>query len=429
MNPEEPRNQNDFREDGSFRERDGKASDLKERSGQAPKVEEAPEENGRRLRSENSLDKREALREDPSPRKPEISDDSSERNRNQTSDGEPGWFHRFFRGHPLRIMMALTAVAILATAGIYYWNYLSSYEWTDDAQIDGHINPISPRIEGTIIHVYVEDTYHVKKGDPLADIDPADYEVALDQARSNLAQAEAALNAATHEYGVALANLAQAEATNVKAQRDAERYRQLFEKSVIPRAQYEEQLRIGKVDDAAALSARANLGAAAIAIDQRKATAAAAKATLDQATLNLSYTRIAAPVAGVVGEKSAEVGARVQPGQELLAIVPLNDVWVTANFMETQLRNMARGQPATIHVDTTGHDYKGYVEGMPAASGEKFSLLPPENATGNYVKVVQRLPVRIRLYQGEDPHHWLRPGMSVEPTVWVRFAESRTQRR
>jgi membrane fusion protein, multidrug efflux system len=131
----------------------------------------------------------------------------------------------------------------------------------------------------------------VKKGDPLADIDPADYEVALNQARANLAQAEAALNAATHEYGVALANLAQAEATNVKAQRDVERYRQLFEKSVIPRAQYEEQLRIGKVDDAAALSARANLGAAAIAIDQRKATAAAAKATLDQATLNLSYTR------------------------------------------------------------------------------------------------------------------------------------------
>jgi membrane fusion protein, multidrug efflux system len=205
-------------------------------------------------------------------------------------------------------------------------------------------------------------------------LDPADYEVALDQARSNLAQAEAALNAATHEYGVALANLAQAEATNVKAQRDAERYRQLFEKSVIPRAQYEEQLRIGKVDDAAALSARANLGAAAIAIDQRKATAAAAKATLDQATLNLSYTRIAAPVAGVVGEKSAEVGARVQPGQELLAIVPLNDVWVTANFMETQLRNMARGQPATIHVDTTGHDYKRLCRGD--AGSERRKVQP-----------------------------------------------------
>jgi membrane fusion protein (multidrug efflux system) len=141
-----------------------------------------------------------------------------------------------------------------------------------------------------------------------------------------------------------MANLAQAEATNVKAQRDVQRYRQLFAKNVIPREQYEEQLRIGKVDDAAVLSARATLGASAIAIDQRDATAAAAKATLDQAELNLSYTRIAAPVAGVVGEKSAEVGERVQPGQELLAIVPLTNIWITANFMETQLRKMAQGQ-------------------------------------------------------------------------------------
>ena len=429
MTREEPRNQNDFRDDDSSRECDGEASELKQRLEQKPQVEEASDATGRKFKSEKLLEKREALREDPFSRKPEISDDSSECDRDQTSAGQPGWLHRFFRGHPLRILLAITAAAILSIAGIHYLNYLHSYEWTDDAQIDGHINPISPRIDGTIVHVYVEDTYRVKKGDRLADIDPRDYQVALDQARANLAQAGAALNAARHDYGVAMANLAQAEATNVKAQRDVQRYRQLFAKNVIPREQYEEQLRIGKVDAAAALSARANLGASAIAIDQRDATAAAAKATLDQAELNLSYTRIAAPVAGVVGEKSAEVGERVQPGQELLAIVPLTNIWITANFMETQLRKMAQGQPATVHVDTTGRDYQGYVEGMPGASGEKFSLLPPENATGNYVKVVQRLPVRIRLDRSEDPHHLLRPGMSVEPTVWVRATEIRRTRR
>jgi membrane fusion protein (multidrug efflux system) len=407
----------------------GKASDMKQRLEQEPQVEEAAEENSRKPGLENSVEKREVLQEDPFSRKPEISDDSSESDPDRASTGQPWWLHRFFRGHPIRILLAIIAAVILVIAGIDFWNYLNSYEWTDDAQIDGHVNPINPRIDGTIIHVYVEDTNYVKKGDPLADIDPRDYQVTVDQARANLAQAEAALNAAKHDYGVAMATLAQAEATNVKAQRDVERYRQLFTKNVIPREQYEEQLRIGQVDEAAALSARANLGSSAIAIDQRAGAAASAEATLEQAKLNLSYTRIAAPVAGVVGEKSAEVGERVQPGQELLAIVPLNDIWVKANFMETQLRRMARGQLATIHVDTTGRDYKGYVEGMPGASGEKFSLLPPENATGNYVKVVQRLPVRIRVDQREDPDHWLRPGMSVEPTVWVRSAESQSERK
>jgi hypothetical protein len=189
MTREEPRNQNDFRDDDSSREREGEASDLKQRLEQKPQVEEASDATRRKFKSEKLLEKREALREDPFSRKPEISDDSSECDRDQTSAGQPGWLHRFFRGHPLRILLAITAAAILSIAGIHYLNYLHSYEWTDDAQIDGHINPISPRIDGTIVHVYVEDTYRVKKGDRLADIDPRDYQVALDQARANLAQA------------------------------------------------------------------------------------------------------------------------------------------------------------------------------------------------------------------------------------------------
>src|SRR5260370_22060484 len=158
----------------------------------------------------------------------------------------------------------------------------------------------------------------------------------------------------------------------------------------------------------------------------------AAQASLDQAKLNLSYAHIAAPATGVVDNKTVQVGQRVQPGEQLLTLVPLNDIWITADFRETQLRKMRPGQPVTVHVDTTGRDYKGYVEGMPGATGELDSLLPPENATGNYVKVVQRLPVRIRLYPGENRDHELRPGMSVEPTVWVndqqKTGEQRTLR-
>jgi membrane fusion protein, multidrug efflux system len=144
-------------------------------------------------------------------------------------------------------------------------------------------------------------------------------------------------------------------------------------------------------------------------IGQAQAAVQAAQASLDQAKLNLSYTHIVAPASGVVDNKTVQVGQRVEPGEQLLTLVPLNDIWITADFRETQLRKMRPGQPVTVHVDTTGRDYKGYVEGMPGATGELDSLLPPENAIGNYVKVVQRLPVRIHFYSGEDPDRRLRP--------------------
>jgi membrane fusion protein (multidrug efflux system) len=162
-----------------------------------------------------------------------------------------------------------------------------------------------------------------------------------------------------------------------------------------------------------------------IASSKAKAAAASsdavrARAQLTTADLNLGYTKIVAPVSGIIGRKTVEAGQRVQPGQQLLTIIPVDDLWITANFKETQLRKMKPGQPVTIHADATGEDYRGHVDDLAGATGSRFSLLPPENATGNYVKVVQRLPVRILLEQGENSDHRLRPGMSVEPKVRTR---------
>jgi membrane fusion protein (multidrug efflux system) len=339
----------------------------------------------------------------------------------QTDDAhptDPGNRGRALR-RPARIVLALVVAVPLFLGGMRFWNYLKSYEWTDDAEIDGHLDPISTRINDTVVRVYVENTYHVKAGQPLVDLDPRDYQVAVENAEANLAQAQQGVKAAQQNYNLAAANLNAAIATNFKAQLDVKRFGELFQQAVISRETDDEIVMTGRVDAAAVSSDRAEVGATAQMVGQAQAAVQAAQASLDQAKLNLSYTHIVAPATGVVGDKTVEVGQRVQPGEQLLSVVPLNDIWITADFRETQLHKMHRGQPVTVHVDTTGRDYKGYVEGLPGATGELDSLLPPENATGNYVKVVQRLPVRIRLYPGEDPDHRLRPGMSVEPTVWV----------
>jgi membrane fusion protein, multidrug efflux system len=321
--------------------------------------------------------------------------------------------------YPVKLVLALVVAATLSVGGLRFWNYLQSYEWTDDAEIDGHLDPISTRIDDTVVRVHVENTYHVKAGQPLVDLDPRDYQVAVENAEANLAQAEQGVKAAQQNYELSVANLDAGIATNVKAQLDVKRYGELLDQAVIPRETNDEIVMTGRVDAAAVNSDRAAVGAAAQMIGQAQSAVQSAQASLDQARLNLSYTHIVAPASGVVDNKTVQVGQRVQPGEQLLTVVPLNDIWITADFRETQLRQMRRGEPVKVHVDTTGRDYNGYVEGIPGATGELDSLLPPENATGNYVKVVQRLPVRIRLYPGEDPDHRLRPGMSVEPTVWV----------
>jgi membrane fusion protein, multidrug efflux system len=367
---------------------------------------------------ERPREQQQALTRTPQSNDPHVKAEAENDQTEKAHPADPGNRGRALR-RPARLVLALVVAVPLCLGGIRFWNYLQSYEWTDDAEIDGHLDPISTRINDTVVRVYVENTYHVKAGQPLVDLDPRDYQVAVENAEANLAQAQQGVKAAQQNYNLAVANLNAAIATNFKAQLDVKRFGEMFEQSVISRETNDEIVMTGKVDAAAVDSDRAEIGATGQMVGQAQAAVQGAHATLDQAKLNLSYTHIVAPATGVVGDKTVQVGQRVQPGEQLLTVVPLNDIWITADFRETQLRKMHRGQPVTVHVDTTGLDYKGYIEGLPGATGELDSLLPPENATGNYVKVVQRLPVRIRLYHGEDPDHRLRPGMSVEPTVWV----------
>jgi membrane fusion protein, multidrug efflux system len=365
------------------------------------------------------LEQQKAFQRAPQSNDIDVGEDVEEHEGDDSSTRDPADRRGVLSRRPVRLVLALIVAALLCAGGIRFWNYLQTYQWTDDAEIDGHLDPISTRINDTVVHVYVENTYHVQAGQTLVDLDPRDYQVAVENAAANLAQAEQGVKAAQQNYRLSIANLDAAIATNVKAQLDVKRFGKLLQEAVIPRETDDEIVMTGRVDAAAVNSDRAEVGATAQMIGQAQAAVQAAQAALYQAQLNLSYTHIVAPATGVIGDKTVQVGQRVQPGEQLLTIVPLNDIWITADFRETQLRKMHRGQPVTVHVDTTGRDYKGYVEGLPGATGELDSLLPPENATGNYVKVVQRLPVRIRLYPGEDPDHRLRPGMSVEPTVWV----------
>ena len=391
---------------------------------------------------------------------------------------------RFVRSHRRGVLLGAVGLVALVFVSILLILYLRSYESTDDAQVDGHLNSISPRINGTVVSVYVENNQSVTAGQPLVDLDPRDYQVILDQAKAtytqalaafraehpnvpiiqttsettiststaDVAAAEAAVAAAQQEYEARIATLHQAEANNAKAQRDVERYQPLVERQEISHEQFDTIFVAAKTQAAAVDAAQAAADAAQKAVDQSKAqlrqaqsrfleanqnaprTVAATRAQLavreagvlaaraqeDQAVLNLSYTKILAPVSGIIGQRTAEVGQHVPAGEQLLTISQLDDIWVTANFKETQLRRMRVGQPVDIHVDAFNATLHGYVENMPGATGSVASLLPPENATGNFVKVVQRLPVRIRLNQGQDPDHRLRIGMSVEPKVWLK---------
>ena len=376
----------------------------------------------------------------------------------------------------------LGVVIVAAVGGFFLWRYLNSYESTDDAQIDGHINSVSARVSGYVLKVNVDDNQSVEKGAVIVEIDPRDYQVALERAKAELADAEAtaqAMNlnvpvetigtttqvstseaslqaaqagvaAAKQQLDSARAQLQQAEANNARAQADVARYSALLAKDEVSRQVYDQANAAAKGNAAAVEGARAAVAAAQeqvaqaesrvnqaqaavqyshtgpqqVAATRARARAAIAtvqqkRAALDQAQLELEYCTVVAPVTGVVNKK-VEVGMNVQPGQTLVAVVPLDDVWVTANFKETQLRRMRVGQRATIGVDAYGREYKGHLESMAGATGAQFSLLPPENATGNYVKVVQRIPVKIVLDPGENRDHLLRLGMSVEPKVWVK---------
>jgi membrane fusion protein, multidrug efflux system len=385
-----------------------------------------------------------------------------------------------------RTRFGLVLLALVLLVGIFFlWRYLGSYEATDDAQIDGHVNSVSARVSGHVMKLNVEDNQYVEKGTVLVEIDPADYEVAVAQARAEYADAQAQASAAginvpitdvntssqvsgaqagvssakagiagaRQQFDAAKAQVAQADANNVKAQNDLVRYKQLIDKQEISQQQYDQAVASAQAAAATLVAARATADAYAAQIEQAQSklqqagadlrTASTApqtmrairaralsaqsiadqkKAQLDQAELNLQYTKVIAPITGAVSNRTVEVGQNVQPGQEMMKIIPLGegDLWVTADFKETQLRKMKPGLKADIEVDATGKTYKGHVDSVAGASGARFSLLPPENATGNYVKVVQRIPVKIVLEKDENKGHELRPGMSVVPKVWIK---------
>jgi membrane fusion protein (multidrug efflux system) len=381
------------------------------------------------------------------------------------------------------ILIVVVVVLALVAAGLWWRSTFS--EDTDDAQVNGHLIQVSSRIAGQVAKVDVDENQVVKAGDVIAELDPSDYKVAVENAEAALASAQANAAAANVAVPIATVNtgsnlrsagadvsgtqagieqaqhqleavhdrVGQAKANNIKAQADLERYKPLVEKDVISKQQFDAAVAAADATRAALADARASERAAESAVKvareretqaqaqlkyaetgpqqvaaqsarakQAQAQVAQAQAQLDQAKLNLSYTKIVAPTAGIITRKSVEINQNLAPGQNLLTLVSLEGLWVTANFKETQLKHMAAGQPVEIEVDATGKTYHGKVTQIGGATGSVLSLFPPENATGNYVKVVQRVPVRIDFtdLNGEDPNHLLRPGLSVEPKVRVK---------
>jgi membrane fusion protein (multidrug efflux system) len=384
-----------------------------------------------------------------------------------------------------RTLLFAAVVGLLVLAGVVaFWRYTRTYESTDDAQVDGHLNGITARINGVIKAVYVEENQSIRAGQLIAELDPRDYEVALEQAQAQLlkaqadlraenptlpitqnsaqttistsqsevSNAEAGVAAAERDQAAALSRLQEVEANNAKAQGDVGRYKALVDKEEVSRIQYDQVVATAKALAAAVDSARSSSESAQKVVDQRRAIldqarsrlgqanadapnqiaisranlqsrqaeVQAMKAHVDRAQLDLSYCKIISPVAGVVSKRTVDVGEHVSMGQRLITFADLGDLWVTANFKENQLKEMHAGQSVTIFVDAFDRDFDGYVEAMPGATGSITSLLPPENATGNYVKVVQRLPVRIRFKPGQQGLDRLRPGMSVVPKVWLK---------
>ncbi|RRA48914.1 HlyD family secretion protein [Acidipila sp. EB88] len=383
-----------------------------------------------------------------------------------------------------RFIIILVVALLIAGALLFYWRS-TFYEDTDDAQVNGHLIQVSSRINGNVLSVPVTENQRVKAGDVIVELDPKDYQTTVQQDEANLAAAQSnyesnnvnvpvtAVSANTNVEAIAAtlaqvkssvtqaeqqveANrqaVAQADANFIKAKLDVERYTPLVQRDVISKQQFDQAVATAKADEAALNQAKANVAASEASLRmtedtvvQRKAqltnaktapdqikiqkakTAQAeaqveqARAELAQAKLNLSYCRIVAPVDGIITRKSVEVGQNVSTGQNMTTLVSLNDVWITANFKETQLNHMRAGQSVKVTVDAYGgRAYDGVITQIGGATGSVLSLFPPENATGNYVKVVQRVPVRIDLSnRDEDSDHLLRPGLSVEPKVRIK---------
>jgi len=303
--------------------------------------------------------------------------------------------------------LVLIGSGAIAAFGVRTFSFYAHHAETDDAQLESHIDPVLPRVAGYVSEVLVDDNQKVAAGQVLLKIDPRDLQ-------TRVREAEAALQSASADVAVAKADLLVARAHRVKAASDLDRYRELRQKKVVSQQGLE-------AAQTGADAAEATEEAAARQVAAKEAEIAKKKADLDYTSLQLSYAVVTAPAAGIVSRKNVEVGQFVQAGQPLLAIVSGDDLWVVANFKETQLTSMRPGQTARFTVDAyPGVTFKGKVDSIAAATGARFALLPPDNATGNFTKVVQRVPVKIVLTQPPDPQHPLRAGMSVDAGVDLR---------
>ena len=315
-------------------------------------------------------------------------------------------------GSRKRIAFLIMGVALLGLValGARRWVFGLSHVSTDNAQVDGHVIPILPKVGGFVAAVRVDENQQVRVGDTLIVLDDRDYAARLAQVEADLAVALAGVSNRAR-VGQAEAQVEQAQANALKARADLDRLKPLAERNIVSGQQLDGA-------EAAARGADGALAAAQAALVGADARVGAARAARDQARLNLSYTRITAPASGVVSKKTVEVGQLVQAGQPLMSVVPLDDIWVTANLKETETADVTPGDPADFTVDAyPGRHFTGHVESLSPATGAKFSLLPPDNATGNFTKVVQRVPVRVRLDGKNDPGRPLRPGMSVVVTI------------
>lgn len=331
------------------------------------------------------------------------------------------------------IIGGIVTLILLVLVTIYYFRFIAPYESTDDAFIDGYVTLISPRVSGPVVKLLITDNQEVKAGDELVEIDPSDYEANESLARANLAAAQSQLGSAQAQVDVSQSRVVQAQAAVVSAeaqaqQADADLKRFLsVESRAVSRTDFDQAQARARTADAnlqsansQVKSAQADVALSEAGVENAKAAIQQAQARLDLAQLNLSYTKIVAPFDGRITARSVQLGNYLQPGQAMFALVP-RYVWVTANFKETQLTYMRPGQPVQVHIDAyPAHNFKAKVDSLQAGTGARFSLLPPENAVGNFVKIVQRLPVKI-VFDEELPTNLdISPGLSVEPRVRVK---------